>query len=191
MIQAGLEQFEGLYRRRKYNDAMTLGEDLLKLSPKELKAKHGFSTEEFDALAEEANKLVEQINIRQKENNGWLHPIIEMKLAMLRRKITSSPDEWSTDFLDDSRSEIAQITGEYEFCEDFENDDGGTAENYSLTIGSNTFIPGFEDGVIGMAKDEEKDLTEKSEISENVLIQWGIDSEEALEKALSNRLFAN
>lgn len=36
--------------------------------------------------------------------------------------------------------------------------DGGTAENYSLTIGSNTFIPGFEDGVKGMAKDEEKDI---------------------------------
>lgn len=36
--------------------------------------------------------------------------------------------------------------------------DGGTAENYSLTIGSNTFIPGFEDGVIGMEKDEEKDI---------------------------------
>ena len=36
--------------------------------------------------------------------------------------------------------------------------DGGTAENYSLTIGSNTFIPGFEDGVIGMAKDQEKDI---------------------------------
>ena len=36
--------------------------------------------------------------------------------------------------------------------------EGGTAENYSLTIGSNTFIPGFEDGVIGMAKDEEKDI---------------------------------
>ena len=134
MIQAGLEQFEGLYRRRKYNDAMELGEDLLELSPKELKAKHGFSTEEFDALAEEANKLVEQINIRQKENNGWLHPIIEMKLAMLRRKITSSPDEWSTDFLDDARSEMAQITGEDEFAEDFEKDDGGTAEKARLLI---------------------------------------------------------
>ena len=36
--------------------------------------------------------------------------------------------------------------------------DGGTAENYSLTIGSNTFIPGFEDGVIGMEKGSEKDL---------------------------------
>ena len=37
--------------------------------------------------------------------------------------------------------------------------DGGTAENYSLTIGSNTFIPGFEDGVIGMEIGEEKDIT--------------------------------
>ena len=36
--------------------------------------------------------------------------------------------------------------------------DGGTAENYSLTIGSNTFIPGFEDAVIGMNKGEEKDI---------------------------------
>ena len=36
--------------------------------------------------------------------------------------------------------------------------DGGTAENYSLTIGSNTFIPGFEDAVIGMEIGEEKDI---------------------------------
>ena len=36
--------------------------------------------------------------------------------------------------------------------------DGGTAENYSLTIGSKTFIPGFEEAVIGMTKDEEKDI---------------------------------
>ena len=36
--------------------------------------------------------------------------------------------------------------------------DGGKGENYSLEIGSNTFIPGFEDQVIGMAKDEEKDI---------------------------------
>ena len=35
---------------------------------------------------------------------------------------------------------------------------GGTAENYELEIGSNTFIPGFEEGIIGMKKGEEKDL---------------------------------
>ena len=36
--------------------------------------------------------------------------------------------------------------------------EGGKGENYSLTIGSNTFIPGFEEQVIGMNKDEEKDI---------------------------------
>ena len=36
--------------------------------------------------------------------------------------------------------------------------DGGKGENYPLEIGSNTFIPGFEDQVIGMKKDEEKDI---------------------------------
>ena len=36
--------------------------------------------------------------------------------------------------------------------------DGGKAENYDLTLGSNTFIPGFEDQIIGMKIDEEKDV---------------------------------
>ena len=34
--------------------------------------------------------------------------------------------------------------------------DGGTAENFALVLGSNQFIPGFEDQVVGMKKDEEK-----------------------------------
>lgn len=36
--------------------------------------------------------------------------------------------------------------------------DGGKGENYSLTIGSNTFIPGFEEQLIGMTKGEEKSI---------------------------------
>lgn len=36
--------------------------------------------------------------------------------------------------------------------------DGGKAENYSLVIGSGQFIPGFEDAMIGMKKDEEKEI---------------------------------
>lgn len=36
--------------------------------------------------------------------------------------------------------------------------DGGTADNYELTIGSGTFIDGFEDGIIGMEIGETKDL---------------------------------
>lgn len=36
--------------------------------------------------------------------------------------------------------------------------EGGKGENYSLEIGSNTFIPGFEDQLIGMKAGEEKDI---------------------------------
>lgn len=36
--------------------------------------------------------------------------------------------------------------------------EGGKAENYELTIGSNSFIPGFEEGMLGMRLGEEKDL---------------------------------
>ena len=39
--------------------------------------------------------------------------------------------------------------------------DGGKAENHSLEIGSGTFIPGFEDQIIGMKLDEEKDIKVK------------------------------
>ena len=37
--------------------------------------------------------------------------------------------------------------------------EGGKAEKHELEIGSNTFIPGFEDQIIGMKLDEEKDIT--------------------------------
>ncbi len=39
--------------------------------------------------------------------------------------------------------------------------DGGKAENHELTIGSNTFIPGFEDQIIGMKLEEEKEINVK------------------------------
>ena len=36
--------------------------------------------------------------------------------------------------------------------------EGGSANNYSLVIGSNTFIPGFEEQLIGMDKEETKEI---------------------------------
>ncbi len=35
---------------------------------------------------------------------------------------------------------------------------GGKAEKYSLELGSNSFIPGFEDQLVGLSKGEEKDV---------------------------------
>ena len=39
--------------------------------------------------------------------------------------------------------------------------EGGKAEGHELEIGSNTFIPGFEDQIIGMKIEEEKDINVK------------------------------
>lgn len=39
--------------------------------------------------------------------------------------------------------------------------EGGKAENHELVIGSNTFIPGFEDQIIGMKVNEKKDINVK------------------------------
>ena len=39
--------------------------------------------------------------------------------------------------------------------------EGGKGENYELEIGSNTFIPGFEDQLIGMKTGEEKEINVK------------------------------
>lgn len=39
--------------------------------------------------------------------------------------------------------------------------EGGKAEGHELEIGSNTFIPGFEDQIIGMKIDEERDINVK------------------------------
>ena len=39
--------------------------------------------------------------------------------------------------------------------------DGGTAEKQTLVIGSGSFIPGFEDQIIGMNKGDEKDINVK------------------------------
>ncbi len=39
--------------------------------------------------------------------------------------------------------------------------EGGKAENHELVIGSNTFIPGFEEQIIGMKPEEEKEIKVK------------------------------
>ncbi|MEC1720396.1 trigger factor [Schinkia azotoformans] len=47
---------------------------------------------------------------------------------------------------------------DFEGFVDGEAFDGGQADNYSLTIGSGQFIPGFEEQIVGMKAGEEKDV---------------------------------
>ena len=53
------------------------------------------------------------------------------------------------------------VTIDFEGFVDGKAFDGGKAEGHELEIGSNTFIPGFEDQIIEMKIDEEKDINVK------------------------------
>ena len=48
---------------------------------------------------------------------------------------------------------------DFEGFKDGEAFEGGKGENYALEIGSNSFIPGFEEQVIGMGTNEEKEIS--------------------------------
>ena len=92
------------------------------------------------------------------------------KLGIKKEKVEVS-DEEVTKSLEHMRKRYAEVVVkegnvadgdiviiDFEGSKDGVPFDGGKAENYSLTIGSNTFIPGFEEQLIGMKKGEEKDI---------------------------------
>ena len=75
---------------------------------------------------------------------------------------------------------------DFEGFKDGEAFDGGKGENYSLEIGSNTFIPGFEEQIIGMKANEEKEKKTR-ELDEDFfedLGMEGIDSEDKLKEEI-------
>lgn len=67
--------------------------------------------------------------------------------------------------------------------------EGGKGENYPLEIGSHTFIPGFEEGLVGMKKGEEKELNLKfpenyTEELKNKDVTFKVKIEEIKERVL-------
>ena len=51
-----------------------------------------------------------------------------------------------------------QVVIDFKGSVDGELFDGGSAEDYPLVLGSNSFIPGFEEQLVGVKADEEKDV---------------------------------
>jgi trigger factor len=60
--------------------------------------------------------------------------------------------------VDAAAADANQVNIDYAGTKDGEAFEGGTAEGQNLVLGSNSMIPGFEDGVVGMKAGEEKVL---------------------------------
>ncbi|MDO4648634.1 MAG: trigger factor [Eubacteriales bacterium] len=78
----------------------------------------------------------------------------EIETAMNQKVTTDDYEELSEGEV--QSGDIANIN--YVGTMDGEEFDGGSADNYDLTIGSNSFIEGFEDGLIGVKIGETVDL---------------------------------
>ena len=61
--------------------------------------------------------------------------------------------------VDDRAAELGDTANiDFDGYLDGERFDGGKAEGYSLELGSNAFVPGFEEQIVGMKVGDEKDL---------------------------------
>lgn len=105
-------------------------------------------------------------------------PVVELgkytKLGVKKETAKVTKEEIATE-LDNLRNKFAEIIEkeegkvekgntaviDFKGVVDGKELEGGTGENYPLEIGSNTFIPGFEDGVEGMGIGETKVLNLK------------------------------
>ncbi len=96
----------------------------------------------------------------------------DIEIEKIETKVTDKDVEEELKKVQDRNSRLVSVTDrsvqngditiiDFEgFCEGkaFE---GGKAQNHELVIGSNTFIPGFEEQIIGMKIDEEKEINVK------------------------------
>ena len=93
----------------------------------------------------------------------------ELKVKKDKVKVSKEEIEHEVGHILDRYAELVSKDGaveegdtaiiDFKGFKDGEAFEGGSAENYSLVIGSHSFIPGFEEGVIGMKEEENKDIT--------------------------------
>jgi trigger factor len=123
--------------------------NIVKIDEKELEVNIVLVTEPEVTLGEYKNLKVkkEKVKVTKEEVEHEIHHLVEnyAELVTKEGKVENG--------------NIAII--DFEGFKDGVAFEGGKGENYSLEIGSHTFIPGFEEAIVGMKKDEEKDINLK------------------------------
>ena len=140
------KEYERLLTREKVMPVIEPKVDLVKCDDKELEVKFIFVLEPKVELGKYTNLGVkkEKVKVTKEEIDHRIHHLLEDYAEMIVKD--GKIENGDTAIID-----FKGLKGGVPF-------DGGTSENYSLTIGSKTFIPGFEEALIGMSKGEEKDI---------------------------------
>ena len=135
----------------------------------------------FEAIQQEKINAVGMPNIEKVENKDGalvyeaiveVYPEVEVKTFAdleVERKATEINDKDVDTMIENLQKQRAswtetkgmakkdmQVTFDFEGTVDGEKFEGGAAEDFKLVLGSGRMIPGFEDGIVGMKKGEEK-----------------------------------
>ncbi|AXY57860.1 trigger factor [Acinetobacter chinensis] len=135
----------------------------------------------FEAIQQEKINAVGMPNIEKVENKDdalvyeatvEVYPEVEVKAfdaLEVERKSTEVNDKDVDQMIENLQKQRAewvetkgmakkdmQVTFDFEGSIDGEKFEGGSSENFKLVLGSGRMIPGFEDGIVGMKKGEEK-----------------------------------
>jgi len=101
-------------------------------------------------------------------------PDVDLSVIELERLVTKADDESITEALDSLASSTQDFAAREEGAASEDGDqvvidflgkvdgeafDGGSADDYPLVLGSNSFIPGFEEQLVGVKAGEVKDVT--------------------------------
>jgi trigger factor len=120
----------------------------------------------LDALTAEAVELTFVCTVKPEVTLGEYKglPFEVEAVEISEEEITAELEKMREKYAEIESKEGAVADGDTTIIdfEGFKDDiafDGGKGENHELVIGSNSFIPGFEEKLIGMVKDEEKDIT--------------------------------
>ena len=140
------KEYERLLTKEKLMPVIEPKVDLVKCDDKELEVKFIFVLEPKVELGKYTNLGVkhDKITVAKEEVEDRIHHLLEDYAEIVAKD--GKVENGDTAIID------------FKGLKDGVAFDGGTAENYSLVIGSHTFIPGFEEAVIGMKKGEEKDI---------------------------------
>ena len=104
-----------------------------------------------------------EVKVKSLKNLGVKKDAVKVTKDEINKEIDSIRGQFAEIIIKEKgkaeKGDIAVI--DFEGFVDDKPFEGGQASNYELELGSNTFIPGFEDGVVGMKIGETKDIKVK------------------------------
>ncbi len=105
-------------------------------------------------------KLYPEVTLGQYKGLSAEKPVVDVDESEVERELEKQRKQNARQIsVDDRAAQMGDVVNiDFDGFLDGERFDGGKAEGYSLELGSNSFVPGFEDQVAGMQIGEEKDL---------------------------------